>query len=111
MLDQSVLLGILASTLLKYFIKSFINHGVHAQLDDLPIVLPDETEAKVIAAIVNDIIAEQKKMASFDYRPKLAELGEVIAKTYVLTKGEGDELSTWYRRHYPNLTGDGTEEA
>ena len=110
-LEQTVLLGILSSTLLRYFIKSFINHGVHAQLDDLPIVLPDDAEAKAIAAIVNDIAAEQKKIATFDYRPKLAELDALIAKLYVLTKGESDELSTWYRRHYPKLTGDGTEEA
>jgi hypothetical protein len=110
-LDQRVLLGILSSTLLRYFEKSFINHGVHAQLDDLPIVLPDEAEGKAIAAIVDDIIAAQKADASFDYRPKLAQLDELIAKLYVLTDNERGELSTWYRRHYPKLTGDGTEEA
>jgi len=69
----------LSSTLLRYFEKSFINHGVHAQLDDLPIVLPDEAEGKAIAAIVDDIIAAQKADASFDYRPKLAQLDELIA--------------------------------
>jgi len=110
-LDQRVLLGILCSTLLRYFVKSFINHGVHAQLDDLPIVLPDDAEAKAIAAIVDEIVAEQKKVMSFDYRPMLAELDELIAKIYVLNQSERDELSTWYRRHYPRLTGDGTEEA
>ncbi len=77
----------------------------------MPIVLPDDAEAKAIAAIVNDIVAEQKKVAAFDYRPKLAELDDLIAKIYCLTQGERDELSTWYRRHYPKLTGDGTEEA
>jgi hypothetical protein len=110
-LDQTVLLGILSSTLLRYFIKSFINHGVHAQLDDLPIVLPDDAEAKAISAVVDDIVAEQKKIPAFDYRPKLRELDVLIAKLYVLNTGEVDELSTWYRRHYPKLTGDGTEEA
>ncbi len=110
-LEQTVLLGILSSTLLRYFIKSFINHGVHAQLDDLPIVLPDGAEAKAIAAVVNDIVAGQKKVPTFDYRPKLAELDALVTKLYVLTAGESDELSMWYRRHYPKLTGDGTEEA
>jgi hypothetical protein len=109
-LDQNVLLGILSSTLIRYFTKAFINHGVDAQLDDLPIVLPNDTEANAIATIVNDIVAKQKKAAAFDYRPKLAELDELIAKIYVLTEGECNELSTWYRRHYPKLTGDGTEE-
>lgn len=110
-MDQHVLLGILSSVLQRYFIKAFINHGVHAQLDDLPIVLPDDTEAKAIAAVVNNIIAAQKISPAFDYRPKLAELDQLICALYDLTAGERDELSTWYRRHYPKLTGDGTEEA
>jgi hypothetical protein len=110
-LDQRALLGILCSTLLRYFVKSFVNHGVHAQLDDLPIVLPDEVEGKAIVVIVDGIIASQKINAQFDYRPKLAELDGLIAKLYALSNGERDELSTWYRRHYPRLTGDGTEEA
>jgi len=73
--------------------------------------LPDETEAQAVAEIVDDIIAAQKAKPSFDYRPKLEELDALIARVYVLTPAEQDELSTWYRRHYPRLTGDGTEEA
>jgi hypothetical protein len=110
-LDQTVLLGILSSTLLKYLIKSFINHGVHAQLDDLPIVLPDENEAKAIAAVVDEIITAQKATPAFDYRPKLAELDVLIGALYGLTSVERNEILTWYRRHYPKLTGDGPEEA
>ena len=110
-IEQNVLLGILCSTLLRYFVKSFINHGVHAQLDDLPIVIPTEAEAAAIAVVVNDIIAGQKALASFDYRPKLVELDALINQLYALTKEECEELSTWYRRHYPRLTGDGSEEA
>jgi hypothetical protein len=110
-LDQRVLLGMLCSTLLRYFVKSFINHGVHAQLDDVPIVLPDEAESEAITAIVDDIIGAQKADASFDYRPKLAEIDALVGTIYALTDAEREELSTWYRRHYPRLTGDGTEEA
>lgn len=109
-IDQHVLLGILCSTLLKYFIKSFINHGVHAQLDDLPIVIPNDEQAEAIAKIVGEIIAEQKLDAKFDYREKLVELDAVIASLYGLSNTEVAELSTWYRRHYPKLTGDGAEE-
>ena len=109
-IDQRVLLGILCSTLLRYFAKAFINHGVDAQLDDLPIVLPNKAEADSIATIVDEIIAAQKMDASFDFRPKLAELDGLIAKLFVLTDIECDELATWYRRHYPRLTGDGSED-
>jgi hypothetical protein len=109
-LDRRVLLGMLCSTLLRYFAKAFINHSVVAQPSDLPIVLPEPSEAKAIAAIVDAIISEQKKKLSFDYRSKLAELDEVIAGIYSLTQAERDELSTWYQRHYPKLTGVGTDE-
>jgi hypothetical protein len=110
-LDRRVLLGILCSTLLRYFAKAFINHGVVAQPSDLPIVLPEPSEADAIAAVVDDIIIAQKKNTWFDYRPKLIELDRLIAEIYVLGDAERDELFTWYRRHYPRLTGAGTEEA
>ncbi len=110
-LDHKVLLGILSSTLLRYFAKAFINHGVDAQIVDLPIVLPDQAQCDAIIAVVDDIIAHQKIDMAFDYRPKLAELDQVIAGLYALTPGEITEISAWYRRHYPKLTGDGTEEA
>ena len=110
-LDQSVLLGILCSTVALYFVKSFINHGVHAQLDDVPIVLPDAAQSAAIARIVNAIVADQKANPAFDYRPKLAELDAVIFDLYNLTADERSEVGTWYRRHYPKITGDGSEEA
>jgi hypothetical protein len=109
-LDRRVLLGMLCSTLLRYFEKAFINHSVVAQPSDLPIVLPEPSEANAIAAIVDEIISAQKKNVSFDYRPKLAALDKLIADIYCLTQGERDELSTWYQRHYPKLTGIGSDE-
>ena len=109
-LDHKVLLGILSSTLLRYFAKAFINHGVDAQVSELPIVLPDPAQYAAIVAVVDDIIAHQKIDTGFDYRPKLAELDQVIADLYALTPVERAELSTWYRRHYPKLNGEAAEE-
>jgi len=79
-------------------------------LADLPIVLPDKAQCDAIITIVDDIIAHQKVDTRYDYRPKLAELDHVIADLYALTTGERTELSTWFQRHYPKLTGDSTEE-
>jgi len=110
-MDQTVLLGLLSSTLTKYFAKAFVNHGVDAQLDDLPIVLPSAEETSRIRGIVETIIASQKANRGYDYRPDLANLDEVVATMYGLTQSERTEVSTWYRRHYPKLTGDGAEEA
>ncbi len=77
-LGERVLLGILNSTLLRYFAKAFINHGVDAQLDDLPVVLPSVSEQKAIVAVVDSIVASQRTDAGFDYRSKLAELDSLV---------------------------------
>lgn len=109
-IDHKVLLGILSSTLLRYFAKAFVNHGVDIQIGELPIALPDNTQRDAISAVVDDIIAHQKIDTGYDYRPKLAELDQVIADLYVLSAAERSELSAWFRRHYPKLTGDSAQE-
>jgi hypothetical protein len=109
-LDHKVLLGILSSTLLRYFAKAFINHGVDAQIGDLPIVLPSAAESVAIVGIVDDIIAHQRIDHGFDYRPKLAKLDHVIADLYALTPVERAEVGSWYHRHYPKLHGEVAEE-
>ncbi|MER9558205.1 N-6 DNA methylase [Mesorhizobium sp. M0323] len=110
-LDQRLLLGILCSTAIRYFEKSFINHGVHAQLEELPIVLPTDDEAEKITTIVDEIIQGQQKDLSFDYRKHLGRLDDVVNDLYGLNDDECKELESWYHRHYPKLTGEGDEEA
>jgi hypothetical protein len=102
-LSPEALLGILGSTLLKYFAKSFINHGVHAQLDDLPIVLPTSDEVMLLEQKVNEIVQEQKSDPSYDYRRKLSELDRVVYDLYQINAEERAEVDSWYRRHYPKL--------
>jgi len=102
-MDLDFLLGILASTLTKYFTKAFINHGVDTQLDDLPIVLPTEHQRTAIAGKVAEIVAEQKTVPAYDYRPKLRELDELVFDLYALTKPERTDVLEWYKRRYPAL--------
>jgi hypothetical protein len=97
------LVGLLSSTLMRYFAKSFINHGVDAQLDDLPIVLPTAKEIADVENKVAEITKEQANNPHFDYRPKLAELDQIVFAIYQLTADEQEEIQDWYRRHYPKL--------
>lgn len=97
------MLGVLSSTLLKYFVKSFINHGVDAQLDDLPIAIATEAERAAIIAKVQEIIVEQLKNPGYDYRAKLEELDKLVFALYCLDEQEIAEINTWYRRRYPAL--------
>jgi hypothetical protein len=101
--EPEFLLGVLASTLAKYFVKSFVNHGVDAQLDDLPIVLPDEKQRTAIVAKVAEIVAAQKADPNYNYRPKLAELDALVFDLYGLSPSETSEVTAWYRRRYPTL--------
>jgi type I restriction-modification system DNA methylase subunit len=63
-LEPEYLLGVLSSKLFKYFVKSFINHGLDAQLDDLPIAIATDDERAEVVAKVNEIVADQKKTQS-----------------------------------------------
>ena len=103
-LTAEYLLGILASTLIKYFAKAFINHGVDTQLDDLPVVLANNTERLAIESKVNEIMAEQRKNPEYDYRPKLMELDKLVFELYGLTNTEKKEVNDWYKRRYPALS-------
>lgn len=102
-MDREVLLGILSSKLLRYFAKSFINHGVDAQIDDLPIVIPDPHQANLIKALVDQIVQAQQADLGFDYRPIARQIDDVINDLYALTADEREELTSWHRRHYPKL--------
>ena len=96
-------MGILSSTLLKYFVKSFINHGVDAQLDDLPIVIPTAAERKAIIDKVMEIVHDQIKNPAHDFRPQLGELDKLIYSLYDIDDYEITDVSRWYRRRYPAL--------
>ena len=102
-LSAEMLLGLLSSTLIKYFVKSFINHGVHAQLDDLPVIIPTADETTAVENKVNEIVAQQKLDAKYDYREKLKELDSIVFDIYHLDADERQEVQTWYQRHYPKL--------
>lgn len=102
-IDRRVLVGILASTLLRYFAKNFINHGVDAQVDDLPIVLPTDEESETIKKLVELIIKEQQRDLAFDYRAIAGQIDIVINKMYGLTEDEVSEVRSWKKRRYPKL--------
>jgi hypothetical protein len=105
-----VVLGFLSCRLLKYFAKSFINHGVHAQLDDLPIVIPTDSEIAAVKAKVGEIVEAQSSAPGYDYRPKLAELDKLVFDMYGITSDEREEVEVWYVRHYPKLFNATAEE-
>lgn len=102
-LETEYLLGLLASTFLKYLVKSFVNHGVDAQLDDLPIVIASPDRREPIVSRVREIIHSQKKDSAHDFRAQLDDLDRLVFSLYGLEASEELEVQTWYRRRYPAL--------
>jgi hypothetical protein len=101
--EPEFLLGVLSSTFVKYLVKCFINHGVDAQLDDVPIVVPTASECKGITGKVRQIVNDQMANPQYDFRRQLAELDKLIFALYGLTDSEIGEVNTWYKRRYPAL--------
>jgi hypothetical protein len=48
-------------------------------------------------------VTQQKANHTFDYRPKLAELDDIVFDIYKIEPDERKEVSDWYIRHYPKL--------
>lgn len=109
--STEALLALLSSTLIKYFVKTFINHGVDAQVNEVPIVLPTEAEIEALETKVGEIVLAQKANPAFDYREKLAELDSIVFDIYRITQEERLEIETWYKRHYPKLFNEVAPEA
>jgi hypothetical protein len=101
--EPEYFLGVPSSTLLKYFVKSFVNHGVDAQLDDLPIVIPNSAERKDVIDKITEIVQDQMKNPAHDYRLQIAELDQLIFSLYGLSEHEIAEVNAWYKRRYPAL--------
>jgi hypothetical protein len=101
--EPEFLLGVLSSTFLKYLVKSFINHGVDAQLDDLPIVVLAASERQPIIDKVTEIVEHQMHNPAHDFRTQLGELDKLVYSLYGLDNSEIVEVNTWYKRRYPAL--------
>ena len=106
--SREFLLGILCSKLVRYVIKCFLNHTVHAQVDnlkDVPIAIPNSSEtAEQIRMVVSKIIEKQKSEPRYLYHLcEQRELDSLIDQLYGLTSEDTRELELWYCRRYPVL--------
>jgi len=104
-LDEQMLLAVLAGKLCKYYIKNFINHTVHTQVDGLkpiPVFLKDNIS---IIKLVVHIIEKQKQNPRYDYiSDEQKEIDKLIYEMYGLNTEDIREVETWYARRYPKLS-------
>jgi len=107
-LQNKALLGIISSKLSRYFIKVFINHSVHSQVEGakkIPVIhnAPKFTLQK-LTSLVSSIITKQKQNPRYDYMiNEQIEIDKIIYKLYNLNDEDIEEVENWYYRRYPKL--------
>lgn len=102
------LLSLLCSKLIKYLFKSFINHTVNAQTENINeirlCVSFNFNQKNNLEELVKNIIEKQKVDNNFDYTKKYQiEIDKIIYDFYGFNNGDIKEVDTWYKRRYPKL--------
>jgi len=97
-------IAILSSKIIKYFIKNFINHSVHTQVEGLKPIPITLTTDRDIFKLVRSIIKNQKLNPKYNYNNfEQKEIDKIIYELYRLNDEDIEEVETWHRRRYPKL--------
>ncbi len=106
-ISHYILISYLCSKLARYFFKSFIDHTVHVQVDEiktLPIPISISTEInKEITSIVERIVNIQSINRIANYLHEQNEIDQIVYSVYGLTNDDIREIELWYCRRYPKL--------
>jgi hypothetical protein len=104
-INQSSILGILASKTVKYFLKNYLNHSAALNtqdIDEMPIIILKNNET--IGALVDGIIEKQRQNSCYDYMSnEQKEIDKLVYEMYGLNKDDIREVEIWYARRYPKL--------
>jgi hypothetical protein len=107
-IDNSILLGVLNSKIVKYLIKNFVMHSVESSVGTLPntmIILPDKQNQLCIKQAVENIIEIQKSNPRYDYAShEQIEIDKLVYEAYGLNAEDVQEVEDWYARRYPKLS-------
>ena len=104
--NELILLGLLASKLVRYKVKNYINHTVHTQVEGLkPInIVFDYISLSPIEHLVSAVISKQKMNPRYDYASnEQIEIDRLVYKAYGLNDEDIAEVENWYARRYPKL--------
>lgn len=102
--DNEILLGLISSKIQKYYVKAYIGHTVHCQVDELkestfPILSSIEIKSKI-----NLISNNQKQNPQYDYAShEQLEIDALVYQAYGLNWADVREVENWYARRYGRL--------
>lgn len=104
--DKKVLLGVLASRLLRFLFRAYLNHSVNLQVEEVnaaPLVKLEQTEQQ-LSTLVEKIIDCQEEDLAYDYATnEQLEIDYLVYQAYGLNEADIREVEDWYARRYPKL--------
>ena len=105
--NVEILLGYLCSKLNRFLFNIFIDHTVHAQVDEMKnIILPNfsfmNRDQEKLRNLVTQIINKQKSNLRYDYMTdEQVEIDRLVYQMYNLNDEDIAEVENWYFRRYP----------
>jgi len=101
------MLALLSSKFARYLIKCFVDHTVHAQVDDIKeFIIPfiDREIIKKLDLFVSTIIEQQRINSKYSYHlHEQKEIDAIIYQLYGLNDEDIREVELWYCRRYYKL--------
>lgn len=102
-------LAILASKLMKYIAKNYINHTVNFQVDDFKALpLPGEIDEHIAAELdrlVTTIVERQKGEPKYRYSvAEQREIDRIVFALFNISEIEVLDINRWYEEAYPRLS-------
>ncbi|HPD74408.1 MAG TPA: N-6 DNA methylase [bacterium] len=98
------MLGNFTCKLIKYFGKTYIDHTVNFQVDEVKEIPFLISENPKIITLVSIIIEKQKQNPRYDYiSNEQKEIDKIVYEMYGLNQEDIVEVETWYARRYPKL--------
>ena len=92
------------SKLTKYFLKNYIGHTVHTQVDELKEVPNLIQENDKVVNLFYEIVQKQKQNPKYDYMTnEQIEIDKLIYEMYNINQEDIEEVENWYFRRYPKL--------
>jgi hypothetical protein len=105
LIKSEILLGIISSKLMKYFMRTNINHTVSSHVDcqkELVIIQPINIQ---IEKIVGQIIKKQKTNPRYDYAShEQIDIDKLVYEAYGLNAEDVQEVENWFARRYAKLS-------
>ncbi len=98
-------IALCSSRVLKFQLKAFVGHTVHAQVDELKESFLSVAMLAEVDDLIDSIVAQQRTNPRYDYAAnEQVEIDRLVYEAYGLNEADIREVEDWYARRYPALS-------